>query len=94
MDGGYGDDIYTVTDDDGSEFSLEHLDTMEFDGGEYMAFVPADMDEGDPDYGIVLLRVEEENGEGVFATIDDGAERERVYNAFMERLFADEDEQP
>ncbi|MDR1328637.1 MAG: DUF1292 domain-containing protein [Oscillospiraceae bacterium] len=91
MDGGYGDDIYTLTDDEGKDFSLEHLDTIELDGTEYMAFVPADMDEEDPDYGIVLLRLEEEDGEGVLATIDDEEERDRVHDKFMERLFADED---
>lgn len=91
MDGGYGDDIYTLTDDEGKDFSLEHLDTIELDGVEYMAFVPADMDEEDPDYGIVLLRLEEEDGEGVLATIDDEEERDRVHDKFMERLFADED---
>jgi hypothetical protein len=91
MDGGYGDDIYTLTDDEGKDFSLEHLDTIELDGVEFMAFVPADMDEEDPDYGIVLLRLEEEDGEGVLATIDDEEERDRVHDKFMERLFADED---
>ncbi|MDR0445473.1 MAG: DUF1292 domain-containing protein [Oscillospiraceae bacterium] len=93
MNDEYGGNIYTVTDEDGNEISLEHLDTIELDGGEYMAFVPADMDDTDPDYGIVLLRVEEEGGMGIFATIDDADELERVHDAFMQQLFADEDDE-
>lgn len=87
----YGDDFYTITDDNGSEFVLEHLDTVETNGETYMAFVPADMDESDPDYGMVILRVAEEAGEEFFESIDDDKEKEAVYNIFMERLF-DEDE--
>ena len=90
MGGEYGDDYITITDEEGTEFELEHLDTMEYQGQTYMAFVPADMDENDEDYGIVLLRVIEEDGEELFATVDDEDEREAVYAAFMERLF-DED---
>lgn len=88
----FGDDIYTITDENGNEFALEHLDTLEKDGETYMAFAPADMDEDDPDYGMVLLKVVEENGEELFASIDDDAEKEAVYEAFMERIFEDEEE--
>ena len=87
----YGDDYITITDEEGAEFELEHLDTLEYQGSTYMAFVPADMDEDDEDYGIILLKVVEENGEELFASIDDEDEQESVYAAFMERLF-DEDE--
>ncbi|MDR0839498.1 MAG: DUF1292 domain-containing protein [Oscillospiraceae bacterium] len=94
MEKEYGDDFYTVTDDEGREFVLEHLDTIEKDGETYMAFAPADMDEEDPDFGMVILKVVEENGEEVFATIDDDAEKEAVYEKFMEQLFYDEDDDP
>ncbi|NLB29880.1 MAG: DUF1292 domain-containing protein, partial [Clostridiales bacterium] len=67
----FGNDYYTVADDDGCEFTLEHLGTMEIENRTYMAFFPADMDEEDPDFGIVLLEVVEEDGEDVFATIDE-----------------------
>ncbi|MCL2344195.1 MAG: DUF1292 domain-containing protein [Firmicutes bacterium] len=87
----YGDDYITITDEEGTEFELEHLDTLEYQNQTYMAFVPADMDEDDEDYGIILLKVIEENGEELFGSIDDEAEEQAVYDAFMERLF-DEDE--
>ena len=88
----YGSDFISVTDDDGNEFELEHLDTIEYGGSMYMAFLPADMDENDEDYGMIILKVVEENGEDILSTVDDDAEMECVYNAFMEQLFGDEDD--
>lgn len=89
----YGSDFISVTDDDGNSFELEHLDTLELDGETYMAFLPADMDEDNEDYGIILLKtVEMENGDEELATIDDAEELERVHNKFMEVWFADEEE--
>ena len=86
----FGSDFITVTDDDGNSFELEHLDTLELDGETYMAFLPADMDEKSEDYGIVLLKTVEEDGEEMFVTIDDPAELERVHNRFMEVWFEEE----
>ncbi|MDR2502087.1 MAG: DUF1292 domain-containing protein [Oscillospiraceae bacterium] len=86
----FGVNIYSVTGDDGQEHRLEHLFTFEVDSEEYMAFCPADMTEEDPDYGVVLLRVVEEDGEELFETIDDKKKLEKVYEAYMELLF-DED---
>lgn len=88
----YGNDFISVTDDDGNEFELEHLDTMEFEGEMYMAFVPADMPDTDPDYGIILLKVIEEDGEEILATIDDEEELQKVYDHYMETLFEEDEE--
>ena len=88
----YGPDFITVTDDEGNEFELEHLGTLEHKGTEYMAFVPADMDEEDEDFGLILLRVVEQNGEQILADIDDEQELDEVYEQFLEELFADEEE--
>ena len=91
-DKNFGDDFYSIIDDNGDEFSLEHLDTLEYKDELYMAFTPADMDEDDPDYGLIILKVVEEDGEELFASIDDDDEREAVHKAFMEQLFEGEDE--
>ena len=83
-----------MTDDEGNDFELEHLGTLERQGSTYMAFVPADMDEDDEDFGLILLRViEDENGEQLLADIDDETELNDVYEQFMEELFDDEDEE-
>ncbi len=92
MSDDYGSDFITVTDEDGNDFELEHLGTLEYKGGTYMAFVPADMDEEDEDFGLILLRAVEENGEQLLADIDDESELNAVYEQFMEELFDDEDD--
>jgi uncharacterized protein YrzB (UPF0473 family) len=89
----YGNDYISVTDDDGNEFELEHLDTIEYNGALYMAFLPADMNEDSEDYGMVILKVIEENGEEILATVDDEQELEAVYNTFMQQLFSGEEDE-
>ncbi|MBQ6465101.1 MAG: DUF1292 domain-containing protein [Oscillospiraceae bacterium] len=90
----YGSDFITIVDDDGQEFELEVLDTMDYNGESYTAFLPADMDENDPDYGIIILRaVTDENGDEVFESIDDDEQLQDVYEKFMVLLFDDEDEE-
>lgn len=93
MEEEFGASFINITDDDGNEFELEHLGTIEYEGAEYMMFLPADMDENDPDYGFIILRVEEADGMEEFASIDDEDELQAVYDRFMEELFADEDEE-
>ncbi len=89
----FGSDFITVTDEDGKEFELEHLGTLEHQGSTYMAFVPADMDEDDEDFGLIILRSIEENGEALLADVDDEDELNAVYEQFMEELFDDEEEE-
>ena len=72
MDEDLGSSFITIEDEDGNEFELEQLATMEYNGQEYSAFLPADMDEDDPDYGYIILRIEEENGEELFCSVDEG----------------------
>ena len=89
----YGPDFVSVTDDEGNEFELEHLGTLEYQGATYMCFVPADMDEEDEDFGLIILKVIEENGEELLADVDDENELNSVYDKFMEELFAEDDEE-
>ena len=90
----YGSDFITLVDDTGEEFVLEVVDTMDYNGKSYTAFLPADMDENDPDYGLVILSEnEDEQGETVYDTIDDDEELQDVYEKFMVLLFDDEDEE-
>ena len=90
----YGSDFITIIDDDGEEFELEVLDSMDYNGESYMAFLPANMDENDPDYGIIILRVvEDENGDEMFESIDEDDKLQDVYEHFMVFLFDDEEEE-
>ena len=89
----FGNNYITIEDEDGQEFELEVLDSMDYKGETYKAFLPADMDEDDPDYGIIILRsVFDENGDEVFDTIDDEDQLQEIYENFMKILY-DEDEE-
>jgi len=93
MENEFGGDIYTITDDDGNDYVLEHLDTIEVDDVFYLAFLPADLNEDDEDYGIVILKRIEEDGEDILVSIDDDDELlENLYERFVERILDEEDE--
>lgn len=91
----FGPDFITVTDEDGSEFELEHVDTIEYKGQVYMAFFPADTgdDEEDEDSGLIILKVVDVDGEEQLSTLDSEEELEEVYDQFMESLFQEEPEE-
>jgi len=92
----YGANFITVTDDDGNEFELEHLDTIEFNGNTYLAFFPAVSEDAAEDeeeeMGLILMKVIVENGEEILSTLDSEEETEAVYTEFMKTLFEDEEE--
>lgn len=92
MDEEFGSSYITIEDDEGQKFELEHLDTFQFEDQEYMVFLPADMNEDDPDYGLIILKVVEYDGEESFESVDDDDELGRVYEYYMENIFGDEDE--
>lgn len=91
----FGPDFITVTDEDGSEFELEHVDTIEYKGQVYMAFFPADTGENeeDEDTGLIILKVIDVDGEEQLSTLDTEEELEEVYDQFMEALFQEDEEE-
>ena len=42
MEQQYGSDFISITDEDGKEYELEILSTIEYHGAEYLALVPAE----------------------------------------------------
>lgn len=97
----FGPDFITITDEEGNEFELEHLATLEYNGQTYMSFFPAvegnedgsvedvDLDE---EYGLIILKVVDVDGEEQLSTLDSEEELELVYQQFMDELFDEEDE--
>lgn len=93
----FGPNFITVTDEDGNDIELELLDVLEHKGQTYMAFFPAvpedeAEDEESDDYGMVILKSIQENGEELLSTLDSEEELTEVYDLFMELLFQDEEE--
>ena len=93
----YGNDFITLTDEDGNEIELEHLDTVEYNTQTYMAFLPAEMSLDDA-YELIIMKVElEDDGEEMLVTLDNEDEEAELFQIFSERLeetFEDEAEEP
>lgn len=90
----YGSDFITIVDEDGTEFELEVLTTLEYNGETYLAVTPA-TDEEDIDLEVSILKSVDEGDEDgpILCAIEDENELETVYNLIMEQLYEDEDEE-
>ena len=82
------DDVFTLTDEDGTEQQFSLLGSCELEGTEYLALVP--MDENSEEYVILKLETDE-NGEDILVTIDDDDEFDRVADIFEDELFSEID---
>ncbi len=87
MENEYGSDYITILDEDGTEFELEVLMTMEWRGCTYLAVIPAMDGEPPQDLEVSILKNVEEDGEMILCAIDDEAELETVYNQMMDALY-------
>ena len=86
----YGSDFMTIVDEDGTEYELEVLSTLEYNGCSYMAVIPAGLEDGE-DAEVSILKSIEENGESILAAIEDDEELETVYSMIMDKIY-EEDE--
>ena len=104
MEDNFGPDFITVTDEEGNDFELELVDTLEHQGVTYYAMFPAveedeatgqpqDVDADDEEYGLVIMKAIQEDGEELLSTLDSDEELDEVYELFMERFFQDEEEE-
>lgn len=82
----YGSDFVTITDEDGTDYELEVLSTIEYNGSTYLAAVPAD-DSLQPE--VIIFKSVEEDGDPILCTIEDAAELEAVNNLLMDSLYQD-----
>lgn len=87
----FGSDFMTIVDEDGTEYELEILTTMEYNGCTYLAVVPADDSESDMKYEVSILKSVEEDGESILCAIEDDQELETVERLIMDQLYEDED---
>ena len=89
----FGSDFMTIVDEDGTEYELEVLSTLEYNGFTYLAVIPANTDQDDPDLEISILKSEEEDGEPLLCAIEDEEELNAVYDLIMESLYDESDEE-
>ena len=88
----YGSDFVTIIDEDGVEYELEILSTLEYNGETYIAVVPADGEEHES-LDVSILKSVDEDGEAILCASEDDEELEAVYSLMMDSLYEeDEDE--
>lgn len=92
MDNNYGSDFMTIVDEDGTEYELEVLSTLEYNGATYLAVIPAGTDEEEEDLEVSILKSVEEDGEPLLCAIEDEEELCSVYDLIMEELYAEDEE--
>lgn len=84
----YGSDYLTISDENGVEYELEILNTLEYNGSVYLAVIPAAEDPEAEQWDVSILKsVEEAGGESVLLAIDDPQELQDVYERMMESLY-------
>ena len=91
MQNEYGSDFMTIMDEDGTEFELEVLSTLEYNGQTYMAVIPADGEEHES-LDVSILKSIEEDGEPILCAIEDDAELEAVYSLMMDAIYEEDEE--
>ena len=85
----YGSDFITIMDEDGTEFELDVLSSLEYNGSMYYAVTLAGGE--DENYAVDILKGVDEGGEEILCAIEDQEEYEAVNNLLMDQLYEDEE---
>lgn len=86
----YGSDYITIVDEDGTEYELEVLSTLEYNGSSYLAVIPAEESQDALELEVSILKSVEEDGEPILCAIEDEEELQAVYDLIMDSLYEDE----
>lgn len=86
----YGSDFITISDEDGTEYELEILTTLEWNGSSYLAVIPAGADD-EEELEVSILKNVEEDGESILCAIEDEEELQTVYQQIMDALYEEEE---
>lgn len=93
MEDQFGSDFITISDEDGTEYELEVLSTLEYNGNSYLAVVPAGESLEQLQLEVSILKSVEEEGEPLLCAIEDEAELQAVYDLIMDALYEEEEEE-
>lgn len=86
-------DVVELVDEEGNAVRFEHLMTLEHEDKPYICLVPMEPMEDVGEDELVILRIEtDENGNDVYATVEDEGELDAVFEKYLEIAEADEDE--
>ena len=87
----FGSDFMTIVDEDGTEYELEVLSSIEYNGSTYLAVTPAGNEDGDVE--VSILESVEEDGEPILCAVEDELVLETVYGLIMEQLYEEEEDE-
>ena len=93
MEDQFGSDFITIVDEDGTEYELEVLSTLEYDGNTYLAVIPAGENADEFQLEVSILKSVEEDGEDILCAIEDENELQAVYDLIMDSLYEEEEEE-
>ena len=88
----YGSDFLTIVDEDGNEFELEVLSTLEYNGCTYLAVIPAAETAETLELEVSILKSTEEDGEAILSVIEDQDELEAVHDILMDSLYEEDED--
>ncbi len=79
------DNLVYLSDDEGNEMAFEYLDTVEYQGNEYVVLISTDEDDDE----VVILQLEtlaeDDEGDDTFIAVEDESVAEAVFELFKER---------
>ena len=89
----YGSDFLTIVDEDGTEYELEVLTTLDYNGSSYLAVIPAGQSAEEFELEVSILKSVEEDGESILCAIEDEEELQAVYDLIMDSLYEEEEDE-
>ena len=89
----FGSDFMTIEDEDGTQYELEILTTLEYNGSTYLAVIPAGEHAEEFQLEVSILKSVEEDGVPILCAIEDEEELQAVYDLIMDSLYEEEEEE-
>ena len=90
----FGDNIISISDEDGNDFELLILDEADMDGVHYLALTESQNPDEESNLEVIILKViqDEETGEELLSTVDSEDELEAIYQIFEDQMFSEDED--
>lgn len=90
----FGDNIISISDEDGNDFDLLVLDEADMNGVHYLALTESQSPDDESNLEVIILKVieDEETGEELLSTVDSEDELEAIYQIFEDQMFSEDDD--
>ncbi len=90
----YGDNIISISDEDGNDFELLVLDEADMNGVHYLALTESQSPEEEENLEVIILKVieDEATGEELLSTVDSEEELEAIYQIFEDQMFSEDED--